>query len=184
MSHVVGIDLSTRAIDLVKLAENDNTAEWVRCELAGKTAWERALDVPRALRAPDGRPGHAYWWDDVYLVAIETPVNDQRRVLRLIQGAAIASLPAKLRQPHSCWDVHPSTWKAGLGLKGKPAWEDVRRISGGRVDILGTSYASVQIGVVGYTDEIEQNARDAYCLAMYTRDLNARAVAAALGETA
>lgn len=172
--NVVGIDLSTRAIDLVKLAENDNSAEWVRCDLAGPTAWERALAARDAISGSDGSGPRdpkwgtlGGWWDDVYLVAIETPVNDQKRVLRLIQGAVIASLPTRLRQPHSCWDVHPSTWKAGLGLKGKPTEEDIFRMTG-RVEPIGA----------------DQNARDAYCLAMYARDLNARAVAAALGTDA
>src|SRR5262245_1131470 len=63
MSAVVGVDLSTRAIDLVKLEEDSNEATWTRCELAGKDAWERTLNVRVALAetlaARPVRPGHA-----------------------------------------------------------------------------------------------------------------------------
>jgi hypothetical protein len=166
MPSVVGIDLSTRAIDLVKLEEDSNRAEWVRCELHGETAWERALSVRDALINLTWRD----WFDDLYLVAIERPVNDQKRVLRLIQGAILASLPAQLRQPHCCWEVHPSTWKAELGLKGKPAWSDILTIAG------PVAHVELLRGIAW-----DQNARDAYCLAMFARDTNARAVEKALG---
>lgn len=183
--NVVGIDLSTKAIDLVKLSEDSNRAEWVRCELAGATAWERAMSVREALTNGmyrrewpmelNGRD--AFWWDDVYLVAIERPVNDQKRVLRLIQGAVIASLPAKLRQPHCCWEIHPSTWKAGLGLKGKPTNDD---LAGFEPDMM--TCTTPELVRAWLTDgEEAQNARDAYCLALYARDTNARAVEKALG---
>lgn len=172
MTHVVGIDLSTRAIDFVKLAENSNEATWVRCELQGATAWERTLDI----RAPV-HGGRADWWDDVYLVAIETPVNDQKRVLSRVQGAVLASLPAKLRQPHCCWDVHPSTWKAALGLKGKPTVVDFRTLAGAHMDAVFHQHIEVKSATW-------QNAMDAYCLALFARDTNAKAVSAALGETA
>lgn len=180
MPYVVGCDLSTRAIDLVKLSENDNRAEWVRCELHGDTAWERALDVNEAIWRATGESKFR-WFEDVYLVAIERPVNDQKRVLRLIQGAVIASLPAKLRQPHSCWDVHPSTWKAGLGLKGKPNTWDLRDLAL-TPEMTGTTPDFMRSWLTN--DKDAQNARDAYCLAMYARDTNARAVAAALEDGA
>lgn len=179
MSAVVGIDLSSKAIDLVKLDETSNAAEWVRCELAGKTAWERTLNIRGALptRQEDWSTGlwEPNWWDDVYLVAIEKPVNDQRRVLRLVQGAIVASLPARLRQPRTCWEVHPSTWKSALGLKGKPTLVEVRAMAGG-FDIglppKGTP-ASGQAFNAAF-----QNALDAYCLALYARTEKAKGVAA------
>jgi len=169
---VVGCDLSSKAIDLVKLDEASNRASWVRCELAGADAWERTLSIREALWLADGHAGS--WWDDVYLVAIEKPVNDQQRVLGRVQGAILASLPAALRHPHCCWEVHPSTWKAGLGLKGKPTWTDIERLSGTPFPIHGSDFWAAD----------DQNALDAYALALWARDENAKAVAAALEKDA
>lgn len=179
VSACVGIDLSTRFIDLVKLDEDSNRAEWVRCELAGQNAWERTLGIQDAMfRMNVHGDVRDSWWDDVYLVAIETPVNDQRRVLSRVQGAILASLPARLRQPHCCWDVHPSTWKAGLGLKGKPTVADIDRL------IDGVWWMDASHQPKRSETDVLQNGRDAYCIAMFARDTNAKAVALALGETA
>lgn len=193
--NVVGVDLSTRAIDLVKLAEDSNRAEWVRCELPdtptvqsdrpGQDAWERALAIrdalPESFATYDGLEG---WWSDVYLVAIEYPVMDQKRRLRLIQGAILASLPPKLRQPHCCWEVHPSTWKAALGLKGKPTQEDVTRIELATLtpDPDRTHHFSFASLLKTIPEPEGQNARDAYCLALFARDSNAAAVSVALQQ--
>jgi hypothetical protein len=71
-----------------------------------------------------------------------------------------ASLPARLRTPERCWVVRPDEYRTGLGLKGKPGYKDVGLLSGGEF----------------WNDD--QNARDAYALAMWARDTNAKAVAA------
>jgi hypothetical protein len=158
MSAVVGVDLSSKALDLVKLDEDSPRAEWVRVELAGETAWERTLDVRGALwNWPDVK--WADWWDDVYLVAIEAPYGHGSNLLNRVVGAVAASLPARLRTPERCWVVRPDEWKQGLGLKAKPTIDDL-----------------LMLGVPGV--ERDQNARDAYCLAMWARDTNAKAVAA------
>jgi hypothetical protein len=174
MSAVVGIDLSTKCVDLVKLDETTNAAKWVRCELTGKTPWDRALDV-RISMAHLNPSAPLDFWQDVYLIAIERPVNDQKRVLRLIQGAVAASLPARLRQPHCCWEVHPSTWKAGLGLKSKPTVDEVRAM----VDSfdIGLPPKGTPASGKAFTAAF-QNALDAYCLALYARTENAKGVAA------
>jgi hypothetical protein len=167
---VLGLDFSTRAIDIVALDKNTNAAEWLRVELEGESAWERTLSVPRLM--PD-----ASWYDyrGVFLAAIETPVNDQKRVLSRVQGAVMASLPAKLRHPHSCWDVHPSTWKAGLGLKGKPTADDIERVLPG-CELEGMLSTLWPVGM--------QDTWDALALAAWARDTNARAVEQALKEPA
>jgi hypothetical protein len=170
-SSVVGVDLSSKALDLVKLDESSNRAEWVRVELAGKTAWERTLNVREKLRDYS----HLGWWDDVYLVAIEAPYGrgqaGTQAVLNRVVGAVAASLPARLRTPERCWVVRPDEWKQGLGLKAKPTAEDMRRLTEGK-ERLWTSLPDV------YDEAGRQNGRDAYCLAMWARDTNARAVAA------
>lgn len=177
MSFVCGVDLSSRAIDCVLLDETTNAARWHRFELQGETAWARALNVREAMTealveaTPYGLTGNSpSLWDDVYLVAVETPIPDQRKVLRLIQGAFIASLPAQLRQPHRCWQVTPTEWKKTCGIKGnaKPTDADLSRIAPGallhRADI-DRAYL--------------QNAYDAYCIAWHARETNRKAVEAA-----
>jgi hypothetical protein len=179
VSAVVGIDLSTRALDLVKLDESSNRAEWVRVELGvigrDKTnAWARTLDVRQALDAylPAGMSA---WFDDVYLVAIEAPYGrgqaGTQAVLNRVVGAVAASLPARLRVPERCWVVRPDEWKTGLGLKGKPTNTGVLQLSNMRGRITPPSGMSPDAVA-------DQNARDAYCLAMFARDTNAKAIEA------
>lgn len=171
MSAVVGIDLSSKALDLVKLDEDSNRAEWVRCELHGKDAWERTLHVRENLYLGPPRTGDMFlrerFWDDVYLVAIEAPYGSgqpgTQAILNRVVGAVAASLPAHLRAPERCWIVRPDEWKAHHGLKGKPTTLDLVRLVG----------TSKPFNVVAAD---EQNARDAYCLAMYCRDTNAAAI--------
>jgi hypothetical protein len=173
MSACVGVDLSSKALDLVKLSEDSNRAEWVRCVLAGKTAWERTLNVRGAL-IPGcwGRElAESSFWDDVYLVAIEAPMGFRSNTLDRVVGAVAASLPARLRTPERCWVVRPDEWKKGLGLRAKPTAEDMRRLTDGK-ERFWTSLPDV------YDEAGRQNGRDAYCLAMWARDTNARAVAA------
>jgi hypothetical protein len=110
------------------------------------------------------------WWDDVYLVAIEEPYGFRTNPLNRIVGAVAASLPADLRSPHRCWLVRPDEWKSGLGLKAKPTWIDLgERMPEGQT-------WNVQLD---RDDEAWQNFRDAYCLALFARQTNARAVEAA-----
>lgn len=171
--NVVGIDLSTRAIDLVKLAENSNEATWVRCELTGATAWERTLQVRDQLAW--GKVGLAAgFWDDVYLVAIEAPYGrgqpGTNALLNRVVGAVMASLPAALRHPERCWLVKPDEWKTGLGLKAKPTHGDLQDLA---PDIDWFLHQHKPIAR-------DENARDAYCMAKWARDTNARAVEKAL----
>ena len=170
MSSVVGIDLSTKALDLVKLDETTNRAEWVRCELHGKTAWERTLSVRWGIVIDPASPFGGNWWSDVYLVAIEQPMGRGKvgstSVLNRVVGAVATSLPAHLRDPAQCWLIPPHEWKAGLRLKSKPTFDDIDRFAG-TIDRQTGEIAN------------DANARDAYCLAMYARDLNAKGLAAA-----
>lgn len=169
MSAVVGIDLSTRALDLVKLDESSNRAEWVRVELEGANAWERTMGVRDVL--PAEYPYQQTYWEDVYLVAIEAPYGrgqaGTQAVLNRVVGAVAASLPARLRVPERCWVVRPDEWKQGLGLKAKPHLEDM-------LSLMGTADDSTLAAVAAW----DVNAWDAYCLALWARDTNAAAVEA------
>lgn len=180
MSAVVGIDLSTKALDLLKLDETTSRAEWVRCELAGKDAWERTLNVRDCLRGYlqfGETVANAEWWDDVYLVAIEAPYGrgqtGTNALLNRVVGAVAASLPAHLRAPERCWIVRPDEWKHGLGLSAKPTKDDVAALAD------GTTLSLTNIAVAALHNwEFDQNARDAYCIAMFARDTLAKATAA------
>jgi hypothetical protein len=160
VSAVVGIDLSTRALDLVKLDESSNRAEWVRCELEGKTAWERTLQVRDSVIGGSVLRW-CQWWDDVYLVAVEAPYGHGSDLLNRVVGAIAASLPARLRAPERCWIVRPDEWKRGLGLKAKPSFTDLVVMTAPDVPDFFDAHTF---------QNYDQNARDAYCLAMFARD--------------
>lgn len=159
---VLGVDLSSHQIDFAKVDENENVCRWSRCILEGKDAWSRTLGIGN-LRA-DG-----VTFEDVYLVAIEAPYGrgqaGTNAILNRVVGALAAVLPPRLRTPGTCWCVRPDEWKQGLGLKGKPTVEQVAQLIDGDIPD-------------------DQNARDAACLALWARDLNAAGVAKALGGAA
>jgi hypothetical protein len=162
MSSVVGIDLSSRALDLVELPEDSNRAVHYRVNLEQdrrSSSWERTLLLPSLM--PPGS-----WWDMVYLVAIEAPYGAGTgtiAILNRIVGAVAASLPAALQRPERCWVVRPDEWKRELGIAGKPTDRDLER--------LGLAMAS--------PEPTTQDARDAACLAYFARETNARAISAA-----
>lgn len=167
MSAVVGIDLSTKAIDLVKLPEETNDATWERANLNGGDAWARTLTIRDALPT-------ASWWADVYLVAIEAPYGraqggTQAKLNRVV-GAIVSALPGALRRPERCWIVRPDEWKTELGLKKKPTVEDVERL------LPGCTLEGLQstLWLHGAQDQW-----DALCLALFARQVNAKAILAA-----
>jgi len=161
VSVVVGIDLSSRQLDLVDLDETSSFAEHHRISLElekSATAWQRTLALPDLMPS-------ASWWDEVYLVAIEAPYGHGTgtvAILNRVVGAVVASLPGWLREPYRCWIVRPDEWKGWLGLKGKPSADDI---------------AALGLELTGDHPET-QDARDAACLAYYARELNARALSA------
>jgi len=165
VSTVVGIDLSSRQLDLARLDETHDRVTHLRVDLeqAGKrsTAWQRTLALPRLM------PG-ATWWDDVYLVAIEAPYGTGTgtvAILNRVVGALIAGLPPRLRAPERCWLVRPDEWKSWLRLnpRTKPSPELILELG---LELEGPYSGS-------------QDARDATCVAYYARETNARAVSAA-----
>lgn len=165
MPSVLGIDLSTKQIDLAYVDENRDTVQWRRLILEGKDAWARTLTIG-PLRDDQ------FAFQDVYLVAIEAPYGTgqpgTQALLNRVAGAIAASLPAELRTPERCWIVRPDEWKNGLNLKGKPTTADVARL----------------LEPVHGWDHLDQNAFDAACLALWARNANRAAIEAALQEGA
>lgn len=156
--NTLGIDLSSKAIDLVLLDENENRASWTRLTLEGETAFDRARDVAQKMPQPGWYEAHG-----VYLVAIERPfVSHGQDVIRLVQGCVLAEIPRELQ----VWEVSVSQWKKPLGIpvREKPHWSDFP------VEFVHSSI-----------DGWRQDALDALGVALYARDLNAQAIAAQLG---
>lgn len=157
MSCVLGIDVSSRAIDFVRLDETTNHAEWTRFDLFGDDAFTRLRQVRHALpRSP--------FYDDIYICGIETPKTrflKSAGALFPVYGAVSACLPLTLM----VWDVHPKTWRQGIGLPGNATKTDVR--------------IAVYDLWDGMHDLIPQDAADAYAVAYYVRETNRRAIEAA-----
>lgn len=185
MSRVLGVDLSSFALDLVALDEDTNRAEWRRVVLpparkkSPTPAWERLLALPSLM------PHHS-WYEDIFLVAIEAPYGSNQggtqASLNRTVGAVAASLPSDLRVPERCWIVRPDEWKrhCGIGAKAKPTWDDLARLTPAgtwlvqEADVASTS--AFHGGTHLPEDDRWQNARDAFCLAHYARETNALAV--------
>jgi hypothetical protein len=160
--NTLGIDLSSRFIDLVLLDENSDRAEWTRIVLEGATAFERAREVAEWMPQPGWYEAHG-----VYLIALERPfVRRGQDVIRLIQGCVLAELPRALE----VWEVSPSQWKNALGvpMRDKP-----------------TSLTFPEFGADhGELAYWPTDALDALGVALYARDTNAALVARALGGAA
>lgn len=137
--NVLGVDLSSKFIDLVLLDENRNAATWTRITLEGATAFERARDVADKMPQPGWYEAHG-----VYLVAVERPFSQSRAdSIRLVQGCVIAEIPRRL----DVLEVAPQTWKAHIGFKGKgkpsvydfPFWPCDEAWPQDALDALGTA---------------------------------------------
>ena len=149
----VGIDISTKAIDIVALDENHDKAIWWRLFLDGPDAFTRCRQIPTI--------DFVHVFDNAYLVAIERPfVRRGQDVIRLAQGVLLGRIPSTL----PVWEVSPSQWKnhAKIPMRQKP---DARTFA------------------VEWALPVEyQDTYDAVGVAMYARDTNARGIAAALAS--
>lgn len=160
MSAVLGIDLSTKAVELVLLDETDNRASWDHLELEGADALARLRDLPRRMPRWASR-----WYEDagVYLVAIEAPYGrgqgGTEAKLNHVLGAIVACIPPAI----PIWLVAPHEYRAHLELAGNAPKELVRQ-------------AVLELGA--YPDWT-QDACDALAVAHYARDINHRGIQAA-----
>lgn len=153
MSYLVGIDVSTYAIDIVGLPEDEGVAVTMvsSIPLRGATALERAMLAPSVI--PRGSA-----WDDVVRVAIERPYGpggDTLFALHLMVGAVVAALPERLRPVLL---VRPATWRKQAGLSGRASKADVKAYV--RELVLAAS-----------ADRWKQDTCDAYCIALALRNM-------------
>lgn len=160
MISAAGIDISSKAIDIVLLDETTDLSSWHHLELQGTTAFDRLRDLPNRM------PGST-WWEDmgVYICGIEAPYGRAQAgtlaKLSRVFGAVAAALPPTLT---TVWEVPPHDWRRELQLPGN-APKDV------------CAAKCIQLGA--YPEWADQNAYDAYAVARYCREVNRRAIEAA-----
>lgn len=157
---IVGIDLSTFAIDLVKLDEDTDDATWFRAELG--TSKRPKLERLRSIRA---NMPVASWWDDVSLVGIEQPAGRSRGGLSDVAaayGAALQAIPASIRVRQ----FRPAEWRKACGLPGNCSKDEVA--------LFATKLRLEQAGREGLRGIHlwPQDARDAYAIAYAARSIN------------
>ncbi len=158
--YVLGIDVSSHAIDLILLNETGVKATWINLQLEGKTSFDRLRRIPEQMPP-------AAFYDTCYLAAIERPKTrfmSSAAALFPVFGAVVAHLPTDLE----VWDVPPTTWRHGLALKGNAKKHEVAE-------------AVCKLASNGAPDHPiwnwSQDAYDAYAVAYYARELNTRGVA-------
>ncbi len=147
--RVAGIDLSTFAVDVVKVPLDAGAPEWTRYPLNGADAWERTRSVAQALPGPSSA-----YWDDVCAIGVEEPRGKSAGVIYRVQGAVLARLPvATLVHP-----LVPSEWRKLVGLKGNSGKDEV-------------AFFAINDGEEDEFRDWPQDACDAYCIALATRSL-------------
>lgn len=104
---IAGIDFSTKAIDVVLIADEGHQAEWHRFQIPKHQLFtaERARAVLAAAPARG-------WWEDngVWLVGIEQPMSrfaHTAKSLGLVAGALISRLPRGL----PVIETQPEEWQ-------------------------------------------------------------------------
>ena len=156
---VVGIDVSTYAIDLVLIDVDDHKAPaWHHHPLTGHDAWERTRNTAQALPSP-----HATIWDDVLAIGVENPAGTHgAHTIQRVVGAVLACLPPHtLVQP---W--RPAEWRKAVGLKGNASKDAVRSHA-----LACASDLETKERIDGWCSsraKWSQDACDAYCIASAT----------------
>lgn len=150
--NIAGIDYSTRAVDVVLVPLDRGASNWHRFPLAGQDAFDRTRTVANVV------PGRAsVFWDSVLAVGIEHPGGTfGTREMTRVQGAILACIPDRLLvEP---WP--PAKWRTAVGMAGNASKLDVLKW------VMANAFEH------GWkTDEklLEQDACDAYCIALATR---------------
>jgi hypothetical protein len=135
--NVAGIDLSTWAIDVVRIHDTGEI-DWHRYKLEGQDAWERTRHVPYAMPGPTDE-----LWDETTAIGIEQPAGHHGVIpLVRVQGAVLARLPRMvLVQPYV-----PARWRVLAGLRGSALKADVRELSlalaAGEIESAGSTVKS------------------------------------------
>lgn len=153
---ILGIDLSTKAIELVLIEESTNRCAWDHIELEGLDHFERLRNIPRKM--PRWASG---WYDDagVMLVAVEAPFGrgqaGTEAKLNRVFGAIVTCVPPRV----AVWEIAPHDWRRELELPGNAPKERCRE-------------RALELGACPGWDD--QNAYDAFCVAYAARRIDQR----------
>lgn len=169
MSWVAGIDFSTHAVDVVLVdADGNHPPEWMRTELEGDDAFDRTRRIDNGILLEA-------WWGEVLAIGIEDPRGHNAGALYRVQGAILANLPQQtLVVP---WI--PSAWRKAVGLKGNATKDQVVAFVADYVagvcvardyDEAWGTVADLITGTCSPAVKWPQDACDAYCIALATRD--------------
>jgi hypothetical protein len=153
---IAGIDYSTRAVDVVLLDEDSDAATWHRFELKALGKLDDAFERTRSVR--DAMPARTSgFWDDVSAIGIEQARGHDAYTGMRVQGAILACIPRhKQVEPHN-----PSEWRKTVGLPGNASKDDVARWANAHwLQPLDAPRILPQ-----------QDAYDAFCIALATRTL-------------
>lgn len=160
MRRVLGIDYSSRSVDLVYLDETTDAARW------------HSIPLPLGVVAGARAVREEYAWsanlEEVYLIAIEDAYSAGRvtaKGLGRVCGAILASLPSTFPREH-VWIMRPDEWKLTCGLSGKARKLQV------------AEWARERFAAIDGIELWSQDALDALCIAYAAREINAKAVAA------
>lgn len=151
---IAGIDLSSFAVDIVFLQDDDNYPCWVRAALPlGGDAFDRSRGVVHALWGAFGskegvRPP---LFGDCAAIGIEEPRGFNPGPAYRVQGAVLQFIPREVL-------VHPlipSQWRKAVGLKGNAKKPEIMVFVKDRLGKVAEGWP--------------QDACDAWCLAEATR---------------
>lgn len=165
--NIVGVDFSTRYVDLVKLPlEGEGAPKWTRVELQWGT--RKQPDAFRAVRTLRHQLGQAAllggYWNDVAVCFIEDPMSNNMgnaKKLGRVAGAILACIPDRVVVDR----IDPAEWRKLVGLPGNATKLEVFRVCSERLPI-------------GAITLWPQDAFDAYCIAIAGRHLCEKGAAA------
>ncbi len=160
---VLGIDISTRAIDLVYLDEDTLHGHWQRIPLPQPAIApaSRRIDQARAIRHGLRHEGERL--ETVWLVAVEDPAayrgGQATKALGILTGAVYATLPTHL----TILPVRVQEWRRELGLHPRATKTDAR-------------HAALALGANPRLSDWPQDAYDAWAIAHAALRINTRAL--------
>jgi hypothetical protein len=160
-----GIDLSSKAIDVVLLDEDTNRAEHYRVRLDT----QRGDATERIRRLRDLMPARGAWSDlGITMVALERPIAIHSSVPLMVYGALLQVLPSAI----PLLELRSDDWRTECGIairKPRDAGSDWHKREALR-------FAREQ-----WLDcpPIDHDAADAFCIAWAAREIDLRTKAAA-----